>query len=50
MLSLKKCPSNQEHGSANPDTEEVKKLKCRIAGKSPLLNHKDLRPNPNVSS
>ena len=50
MLSLKKCPSNQEHGSANPDTEEVKKSKCRITRNSPPWNHKDLGPNPNVSS
>lgn len=50
MLSLKKCPSNQEHGSANPDTEEEKKLKCRIRGNSPPWNHKDLGPNSNVSS
>ena len=50
MLSLKKCPSNQEHGSATPDTEEVKKSKFRITRNSPPWNHKDLGPNPNVSS
>lgn len=50
MLSLKKCPSNQEHGSANPDTGEAKKLKCKIRGNSPPWNHKDLGPNSNVSS